>query len=417
MNFSDRTDAYAWLEASQENMVDDLTELANQNSGSDNLVGLLSVADWLEDWFGVHPAVMHRIPLPPRRTIGDNGGTNIIETGPALRWDYQPKSPRRVLLAIHYDTVYGLDHPFQTCHRLTNDRLGGPGVADAKGGIVVLRYALQALLRFSLANECGWTVFLNPDEEVGSCSSNRVMQEMAADFDFGLLLEPCLPSGDLVSHRKGSGNFSMVIHGRAAHAGRDFHQGRNAVAKLCGLLSEMDRWNGVREGLTINVGHVVGGGPVNVVPDLAVGRFNVRLADKDSVIWLEQKLKTLMALANESEGFRCEIHGSVSSPAKPITDQSKQIMIAIEECALELGQTVNWKGTGGVCDGNKLAAAGLPNIDTLGPLGDGLHSAQEWVQVSSLVAKSKLLVEMISRFSSGRLESLERTKATGTSDS
>lgn len=412
MSAQDRTDAFAWLETNQENMVADLIELANQNSGSDNLNGLLLVADWLEDWFGIHPAVLQRIPLPPRRMVADDGGTTIIETGPALRWDFQPDNPRRVLLAIHYDTVYGLEHPFQACHRLTNDRLGGPGVADAKGGIVVLRYALQALLRFSLTNDCGWTVLLNPDEEVGSTSSNQVMQDMAADFDFGLLLEPCLPNGDFVSHRKGSGNFTMVIHGRSAHAGRDFHQGRNAVAKLCGLLSEIDQWNGLRSGLTINVGRVAGGGPVNVVPDLAVGRFNVRLEDKESEIWLEQKLKSLVTSANQAEGFRCELHGSISSPSKPITDQSKQIMIGIEESARELGQVMNWRSTGGVCDGNKLAAAGLPNIDTLGPLGDGLHSPQEWVQVSSLVAKSKLLVEILSRFSSGRLESLERSKLT-----
>ena len=80
MNAQDRTDAFAWLETNQENMVADLIELANQNSGSDNLNGLLAVADWLEDWFGIHPAVLHRIPLPPRRMVADHGGTTIVET-------------------------------------------------------------------------------------------------------------------------------------------------------------------------------------------------------------------------------------------------------------------------------------------------------------------------------------------------
>ncbi len=397
-------EARAWLETSQEHMVVDLIELANQNSGSNNVTGLLAVADWLEDWAGLHPATFKRIGLPARRIIGDDGKSLVMETGPALRWDYRPESRRRILLAIHYDTVFGADHPFQRCHRSTSDRLVGPGVADAKGGIVVLRYALQALLKFSLANECGWTVLLNPDEEVGSPSSASLMKEIAPDFEFGLLFEPCLPGGEFVSERKGSSNFEIVMRGRSAHAGRDFGQGRNAVAKLCGLLAEVDRLNGTREAVTINVGSIVGGGPVNIVPDLAVGRINLRLAHHDSANWFEQKLKVLVDAINTNEGFHCEIHGGVTSPAKPITDETRQLMNAIESSAGQLGQSIQWKATGGVCDGNRLAAAGLPNVDTLGPLGDGLHSSQEWVQISSLVAKSKLLVELLSRFSSGRLD-------------
>jgi len=403
-------EAHAWLEAGQERMVADLIELANQNSGSNNVVGLLAVADWLEDWAGLHPAMLKRIALPARRIIGDDGRELVFETGPALRWDYRPESRRRVLLAIHYDTVFGAEHPFQRCHRVTSDKLVGPGVADAKGGIVVLRYAMQALLKFSLANECGWTVLLNPDEEVGSPSSASLMKEIAPDFEFGLLFEPCLPGGEFVSQRKGSGNFVLVMRGRSAHAGRDFGQGRNAVAKLCGLLAEIDQLNGVRKDTMINVGSFVGGGPVNVVPDLAVGRINLRLADNDSASWFKHKLKALVSTVNTCEGFHCEIHGGVTSPAKPITDETRQLMNAIESCAGQLGQSIQWKATGGVCDGNKLAAAGLPNVDTLGPLGDGLHSSQEWVQVSSLVAKAKLVVELMSRFSSGQLGSTEQSK-------
>ncbi len=409
MESSGLLEAYSWLEAGQERMVTDLIELANQNSGSSNLDGLMSVADWLVDWVSLHPAKLTRIALPPRRIVGDDGKERVVETGPALRWDYRPEARRRVLLAIHYDTVFGAEHPFQNCKRETSDKLVGPGVADSKGGIVVLRYALQSLLKFSLAEECGWTVLLNPDEEVGSPSSAALMQEIAPDFDFGLLFEPCLPGGEFVSQRKGSGNFVVVLRGRTAHAGRDFERGRNAVAKLCELFTEINRLNGVREDTTINVGNVVGGGPVNVVPDLAVGRFNLRVPDSESANWFELKLKTLVDAVNNGEGFECKIHGGLTSPAKPITDETRRLMEAIESSAGRLGQSIRWKATGGVCDGNKLAAAGLPNIDTLGPLGDGLHSSHEWVQIDSLVDKAKLLVELLSRFSAGELESLERS--------
>ncbi len=403
-------EAQAWLESNQEQMVKDLIELANQNSGSSNVDGLISVASWLADWCNFHPAKFQRIHLPARRTIGDDGKELIQETGPALRWDYRPDSRQRVLFAIHYDTVYGIDHSFQTCHRHDSDKLQGPGVADAKGGIIVLRYAIKALMEFSLLHDCGWTVLLNPDEEVGSPSSNKVFSEMARDFDFGLLFEPCLPTGELVSHRKGSGNFCVVVRGRSAHAGRDFFHGRNAVAKLCWLLTQLDQLNGQREGLTINIGNLRGGGPVNVVPDLAIGRFNVRLVDSEGEKWFEDHLRSLVAEVNRCEGYQCEVHGSISSPAKLVTPESQQLMLAIEACGSELGQPIHWKGTGGVCDGNKLAAAGLTNVDTMGPMGDGLHSPNEWVLVSSLVAKAKLVVELISRFAAGGLGSLERQK-------
>ncbi len=410
MGIESLSEAHAWLESSQERMVVDLIELANQNSGSDNTNGLLAVADWLSDWIGLHPATSKRIALPPRRIIGDDGKELVVETGPALRWDFLPNCRRRVLLAIHYDTVYGAEHSFQKCVRIDSDKLHGPGVADAKGGIVVLRYALQAILKFSLAKECGWTVLLTPDEEIGSPSSTALMRDMAQDFEFALLFEPCLPGGEFVSQRKGSGNFVLVVRGRSAHAGRDFEQGRNAVVKLCALLAEIDKLNGSRDEMTINVGNVVGGGPANVVPDLAVARVNLRVADNASAAWFEHKLKSLVDVVNAIDGMQCEVHGGVTSPAKIINDEMRQLMSAIENTAMQLGQSVRWKDTGGVCDGNKFAAAGLPNIDTLGPLGDCLHSPQEWVQVSSLVAKSKLVVELISQFSAGRLESLERTK-------
>ncbi len=408
MSTNQFSEAHAWLESSQERMVSDLVELANLNSGTSNTTGLIAVADWLTDWIGLHPAILSRIALRPRRIIGDNGKEVVVETGPALRWDYLPECRRRVLFAIHYDTVYGLDDPFQRCHRINSNKLLGPGVADAKGGIVVLRYALQAILKFSLAKECGWTVLLTPDEEVGSPSSADLYRNLAPDFDFGLLFEPCLPDGEFVSERKGSGNYVIIVRGRSAHAGRDFEQGRNALVKLCGLLTEIDKLNGTREGVIVNVGNAISGGPVNVVPDLAVARINLRVADNASAEWFEHKLKTLVEAIKKSDGFQCDLHGGLTSPAKLVDDEMRQLMAAIESCANHLGQPVAWKSTGGVCDGNKLAAAGLPNIDTLGPLGGSLHSPQEWVQLDSLVAKSKLVTELIGRFSSGCLESLER---------
>jgi len=392
-------------------MVADLIELCNQNSGSHNLPGLIRVADWLCEWAELLPGTLQRIDLPPCELISDAGEAISVETGPALRWDFKPEAARRVLLMIHYDTVFDATHEFQQCQQLSPTLLRGPGVADAKGGIVVLRFALQALLKFGLAPDLGWTVLLNPDEEVGSHSSLALMQELAPQFDFGLLFEPALPTGEMISERKGSGTFSVLVGGQAAHAGRYFHRGRNAVAEISRMVAAIDGLNGQREETTINVGYISGGGPVNVVADQAIARINVRVADSESATWFIQQLQTLASQTAGREGFTCQVHGGFTSPPKRINAAQQALMQAVNASAVRLNlPAITWQYTGGVCDGNKLAAAGLPNIDTLGPRGDGLHSGQECVQLDSLAEKAKLLVEILCRFADGDFENLRRGK-------
>jgi glutamate carboxypeptidase len=404
-------DAYSWLEERLGQMEADLIELANQNSGSDNLAGLLRVADWLEDWMDLRHAVFQRVHLPPRRVINDGGKEIAIETGPVLRWDFQPEKQRRVLLAIHYDTVFGPDDEFQTCELLATNKLLGPGVTDAKGGIVILRNALKALTEYSMASEIGWTVLLNPDEEVGSPSSAEVLQAIAPEFDFALLFEPAFPDGSLASQRKGSGNVDIVLRGKSAHAGRHFDEGRNAIVALSQVLLKLDALNGQHPGTTVNVGNVRGGGAVNMVPDTAVGRLNIRVEDMAGSRWVDEKIDALVAEAAAAEGFGCRRFGRIGSPPKLVTDEMRQLMRAVERSAAAIGgKRVEWQATGGACDGNKLAAAGLPNVDSLGPIGGGLHSPQEWVQPSSLVEKAKVVVNLMHRFSQGEFAELERQR-------
>lgn len=403
----------SWLESQTPQMVSELTELCNMNSGSSHLAGLLAAVRWLENWVEIPEAFPSHVSLPARVEVDDSGVSRQVETGPLLRWDFRPQAKRRVLLAIHYDTVFGEQHTFQSCERLNEDRLQGPGVADAKGGIVVMVYALRALCRFDLAGDLGWTLVLNPDEELGSPSSTETLHRIAPEFDFGLLFEPALPTGELVASRKGSGNFDLVVRGKAAHAGRHFEDGRNALAMLSRLLIRLDGLNGQRDGVTLNVGYVHGGGAVNIVPDLAVGRFNVRMQNAESIHWVESQLGAALAEANAQDGFSVELFGGITSPPKTISSGTNALMQALEMVVSDLGgEAIRWTATGGVCDGNKLAAAGLPNIDTMGPIGGGLHSSSEWVQVSSLAEKAKVIVRLLSRYGAGDFPGLQRERVT-----
>src|SRR5262249_39128994 len=153
----------------------------------------------------------------------DEGREKSRPLGKALAFQSPPRAGPRVLLGIHYDTVFGVDHLFQSVTRVDENTLRGPGVCDAKGGLLVLLHALLALERSPVAGSLAWEVLLNPDEEIGSPGSGSLFAAAAKRNDIGLLFEPALPDGSLVASRKGSGNFTFIVHGRAAHAGRDAH--------------------------------------------------------------------------------------------------------------------------------------------------------------------------------------------------
>lgn len=403
-----KDNAQTWIASRLLDWTHQLIELANMNSGSSNERGLQEVAQRLCTWSGIPSLTVQRIPLPPRRSIADDGSERAVASGVALKWNIRPEAEKQVLLGIHYDTVYSPDHEPRLCTQVSKNQLLGPGVADAKGGIVVVRAALEAIERFELANECGWTLLLTPDEELGSPSSSELWTSLADKHDFGLLFEPAMASGALVGQRKGSGGYTLVVRGRAAHAGRDFATGRNAVALASNLAMQLDRLNGQRDGVTINIGQFIGGGAVNVVPDLAIVRLNVRVPDVPSQHWFEAALSELLEQVDFQEGYTVNLHGGFNAPPKPMDHAQRELMDAIEFASAQLGHHVHWQASGGVCDGNRLTAAGLPNIDTLGPVGDRLHSPEEWVDPQSIVLKAQVVVELMSNFSQGKHPELSR---------
>jgi glutamate carboxypeptidase len=291
------------------------------------------------------------------------------------------------------DTVYGQEVAFQKCRWDGEHRLNGPGVADAKGGLVVMLYALRALEASPLAGKLGWEVIINPDEEIGSVGSGEFLAQRAGQADLGLLFEPSLPDGTLVSTRKGTGNFEFVFRGRSAHSGREFEKGRNAIVSCCKMMNEIWHLNGKTQ-TTYNVGRISGGGALNIVPELAIGRVNVRVSSAEEQREAERLLGQLVENYNSQEGalegISVEQYGKFTSPPKELTPEIEKLQRRIEECGRLLDIPVAWQSTGGACDGNKFAAAGLPNIDTLGPQGGEIHSPSEYLLTDTLVPRAKL---------------------------
>lgn len=388
-------DTDAWIDARAAAAERTLLALSNQNSGSFNPAGVDATAEHLLRLLMPLGAGVERIALPVYRSTGDRGERAERPIGHALRLLLRPEAPLQVFLGGHLDTVFGPAHPFQTARWQAADRINGPGVADLKGGLLVMALVLGALERSPHRERIGWEVLMNPDEEIGSTGSAPLLVEAAGRNHFGLIFEPAYPDGGLASERKGSGNFDLVIEGRAAHAGRNPEDGRNAIALASELALALHRLNGQRHGLTLNLGYTHGGGALNIVPDRAVLKFNVRTSIPDDQCWLEEQLDLLLTRANDRDGFRVSRFGGFTRPPKIVSAGTARLQALLGDCGREIGLDLQFRPTGGCCDGNNLAAAGLANVDNLGVVGGDIHSDREWMRYSSLAERAKLSARLL----------------------
>lgn len=362
---------------------------AQINSGSWERAGLIAMRDVLADAWAALPGDVAIVPLPPSQRVRADGEVIEIEHGASIRVRVRPEAPVQVALTGHYDTVFPAAHPFQSVWR-EGAVLRGPGVADMKGGISLMLAALQAFETLPGDKRVGYEVLLSPDEEVGSPASAPLLAELGARAHLGLTYEPALADGALVDSRKGSGNFSLALRGRAAHVGRAFADGRSAVLAAADTALQLNALNGRREGVTFNVGAIDGGSAVNVVPERAVLRFNVRVPDAETAAWAQTEVDRIVAAIGKLDGIAAHLHGGFTRPPKPLTDTQRTMVSWTKRAGAALGLDLKFQASGGVCEGNNLAAAGCPNIDTLGPCGGGLHSDQEFALIDSFAERAKL---------------------------
>ncbi|MEH6624810.1 MAG: hydrolase [Motiliproteus sp.] len=390
-----------WLDDQYQEMLEQTIELANINSDSLNAAGVNEVgrrlASYCQQRLGVE---VRALDVEPLDRVSDNGEHAIQTLGKALRISKRPHAPLRIFFCAHLDTVFAQDHPFQQCRWLDAHTLNGPGVTDLKGGILVMIKALQAFERSPWADQIGWEILFNPDEEIGSRSSAPLIAQAAQGCHLGMIYEPCFADGHLAGRRKGSGNFTVVVRGRAAHAGREHHLGRNAIRAMSDFISALDNLNDQRPGLTINPGFIQGGGAVNSVPDLCLCRFNVRLQEPGDDRWFQQQLDALIADIGQRDGISIELNGGFTRQPKILNHANRQLFELAIDCGTALGMALQYMPTGGCCDGNNLSTLGIPNIDTLGVQGGGIHSSAEFLKVASLTERAKLSALILMRLAS-----------------
>ncbi len=372
------------------------------NTGTANLAGLARQAAVLAEAFAVLPGTVELVDPAPVTAIAADGSAVQKPHGQHLVVRVRPQANRRILLTGHMDTVFPADHAFQRLRWLDAETLNGPGVADMKGGIAVMLHALMAFEETASASGLGYDVLINSDEETGSLASSALITELAAGKLAALTYEPAaLPDGTLAHERGGTGNYSITVTGKSAHAGRNPHEGRNAIVAAADLILRLKALE--TDEITINPAKLEGGAANNVVPDHAVLRFNIRPKTVEAGAAFDHALSHLLIDIQAAHGVVTHRHGGVTRPPKKVDAAAQRLFDLVRACGAELGEDIRWQASGGVCDGNNIAACGVPVVDTMGVRGGAIHSPDEYLIVPSLVSRAALSARVITRLAQGAL--------------
>lgn len=397
-------------------MTAQLERWVDMNTGTWNRPGLEQFAQQLvtafsELGFTVQLLEGAQVELPGLE--GARPGPIVLARREASR--RESGEPPRLMLSGHFDTVFEPDSAFQ---RFTRDpgrpgRASGPGVADMKGGLVVMLYALQALGESGDLDRAHWVVVLNSDEEIGSLGSRPTIEREARAADYGFVFEAAQPGGGMVSSRRGLGQFHFDVEGVAAHAGSSHDKGRSAVLELAHKTLAVEALTDYERGITLNVGIARGGTKRNIVPEHAEAWIDLRY---DEVAQGEETRRALLRIAEQTrvEGTHTAFWGSLHRPPKLATPEVDALLAAHARAASDLGISLpDPLHAGGGTDGSLMGHVGLATLDSMGVVGGGAHTSREFVALDSLPDRAALAAMLLQRLIRGSLTGLGGDPAVG----
>jgi glutamate carboxypeptidase len=320
--------------------------------------------------------------LPGRRT-----GGHLL----AIPRERHRHKPLQVLIG-HCDTVWPRGTLASMPITIRSGRMTGPGIYDMKGGLVLMIFAVRALLARDLEPQVEPVAFVNSDEELGSGESMRPVERLAKIADRVLVLEPPMgEDGALKTARKGVGQFTIRVRGRAAHAGLEPSKGVSAILELSHLVQRLFALNDPSSGVTVNVGTIDGGMRPNVVAPEASAQVDVRVLTREQARDLETAIRSLEPV---TPGARLRVEGSVDLPPLERTPRNRLLWQSAQKVAGEMDLELQECFAGGGSDGN-IASLYAPTLDGLGPVGAGAHAAHEFVRLDSMIERGTLLALLL----------------------
>jgi glutamate carboxypeptidase len=303
------------------------------------------------------------------------------------------KKSGQILALGHSDTVWPMGTLRSMPFRIADGRVWGPGSLDMKAGIAFFLTAVQALRELDVPVPSKVLLQLNPDEEVGSEASRGLTEENARASKAVLVLEPGTGlTGKLKTARKGVGDFTVVVKGRASHAGVDFQAGASAVLELARQIDRIAGFTQLEKGITVNPGVISGGTRSNVVAAQATVEVDIRVLKLRDAPALERKFRGLKPFDK-----RCsiEVAGGLNRPPMERSAGIVKLFRLAQAMGRDLGVDVEESLTGGGSDGNFTAALGVPTLDGLGAVGEGAHAVNESLLIDRIADRTALLAKLI----------------------
>jgi glutamate carboxypeptidase len=381
------------IEKRFEKFLIDLETIVNIDSGSGYVSGLEAVSAFFQERF-------QKIGWRTTTYLFDDGKVPCLEvTNKPLSND---DSDLDLLFIGHMDTVFKQGTAAARPFSRDGNRAYGPGVCDMKGGLVTMLHVAESLQQTGVADDVTIAMAFNSDEEIGSRGSRPWYEDLAAKSRCVFVFEPWRSTGERVLHRKGGGNFDVICHGKAAHAGAAPEEGANAVIELAHQILAVKELARIDRGTTVNVTVISGGTADNVIPDYAKASVDVRFANADEGQRIEDSFQVLGRNVHTPR-VRVEVDGEINRPPMTPSEKTKQYWEQIAAIGEAIGIEMTLTKTGGCSDGNYTAALGIPTIDAMGVRGGCVHSEDEYIELRSIVPNMHLMCEIVKAFADGRI--------------
>jgi len=389
-----------WVDQRQAEILDELKTHVEINTGTANIEGLNRYRDLLAADLKALGFMTETHSSEPIDVLSCQGGQ--IEIADHLVATRTGKASNRVLMNGHMDTVFSKGDEFQTLKVMDDGVLKGPGVADMKGGIVIMVNALRALHAQGLLDDANLTVLFNSDEEIGSLGSRALIEQLAKQHDVGLVFEGTY--NNLATRaRKGLGQARLRITGRESHAGGAHQEGVSASLEMAHKVIAVEKLTDYERKVTVNTGVLSGGEKRNTVPGCADAYIDMRFPALEDGEQLKKDIKTIASTTVISNPTypdlpKVEAWAVLHRPVKPENPKVDEIIAEAMALSELIGEPiVGTRYSGGGTDGSIAQGVGLATMDSLGMDGKGAHSSREESTVQSLIARTKLATVMLAR--------------------
>ena len=364
-------------------LVKDLATVVNFDSGTDDAKGLAQVeavlAQRLKD-VGASVEIMAAPPAAGKMVVGKLQGTGS----------------KNIMLMIHYDTVFATGDAAKRPFRIDGNKAYGPGVADAKGGALLIVHALDIARERGFKDYKTLTVLFNPDEEKSSLGSRDMIAKLSADQDYVLVFEP--PEADVVTvATNGIAYVHLDVKGRASHAGSAPEAGRNAAVELSNQIIQLNNLGSTAKGTTVNWTVVQSGDRVNIIPEKAKATADMRMSDLSEIQRVQADADRIIQKKLIPE---TEVTVKVENRRPPFSKNADSDGLAAIADGIykELGKSIKpvsmrYGTDAGFAYNPK---TGKPVVlDGMGIVGDRIHSSDEWADLDSVVPRLYLTVRMM----------------------